>query len=159
MIRWKHVFAALAVAASTNNVGVGDGVRLGGNGLLVDMAAPVSSPSVAYPIATSDCVVRVNQRQVVLHWTTSSFQHLQHPEYQSDAAISAVLTSSIGQVAVSPQHIVNRTNLAKHQNQAGVAMSIAGNGQAKIKLSIKLEDDAPVAGVHCATVVLTVTGN
>ncbi|TWU48248.1 hypothetical protein [Rubripirellula reticaptiva] len=97
MIHWKHLFIAFAIATLTFQVSDGDVVRLGGNGVRVDMT-PIPQSGSQSLTASAECRVRVNNRQALLHWTTSTFRHIQYPEIESDATIEATVTGTSGMV-------------------------------------------------------------
>ncbi|TWU60454.1 hypothetical protein Poly51_07300 [Rubripirellula tenax] len=158
MVRWTRQLAAIAIAMLTSQVGIGDISRLGGSGVRVDMTTRSGGVSSGL-IGGADCRVRVNQRAIVLQWTTSAFHHTELPEIQNDASISATVTGSLGVVQVSPRHAVARTNISNRKDEASVAMGIAGNGEVKVDLTVGIDGAQVVEGKHCATVVLTITGN
>ncbi|MFK8113658.1 MAG: hypothetical protein AB8B91_15760 [Rubripirellula sp.] len=151
-------FALIAIAAMTS-VAAGDGVHLGGNGLRVDMAPIEPNATSSSQRATAKCNVRINRREVVLHWATTPFVHTSYPEIQSDAYLSATLTQKVGQLSVSPERAVDHTDVDNGDERAAVAMGIQGNGKLQIDLEVGINDDNAVAGKHCATVTLTVTGH
>ncbi|MGB7324953.1 MAG: hypothetical protein WBD31_08770 [Rubripirellula sp.] len=157
MIHWKHLFTAFAIAALTSQVSDGDVARLGGNGMRVEVT-PIPQSGSQSLTAAAECRVRVNNRQAMLHWTTSTFRHIEYPEIESDATIEATVIGTLGAVDASPRRVIKQTNQSANQDEAAIAMGIAGNGEVKVDLRVSMENAQPVEGNHCATVVLTITG-
>jgi hypothetical protein len=155
----NHLIALLAIAALASYVNASDGVRIGGSGMRIDMVPTDPNATSATTTATANCNVRLNKHEVVLHWESTPFTHVSRPEFASDAYLAATVTQKIGQLAVSPSRAVDHTDLADGDSNAAVAMGIRGNGKLSINLEVGIEDDNAVAGRHCATVIMTVTGH
>jgi hypothetical protein len=155
----KHFAAMLVIAALTSGVDASDGIHFGGNGFRLDMVPNDPDATSGTQVATATCEVKSSKGAVVLHWATSPFVHTALPEMQSDAFIAATVTRFVGKATVSPQRTIDRTDIAKGNDSAAVAMGIQGNARLSIQLEVGLENENAVAGKHCTTVVLTVTGN
>ena len=133
-------------------------MRLGGNGFRLQMTPVDPGGNSEKTVAVANCAVRINQRNVLLHWSTTPFSHVENPELRSDAFLSAVVTDRIGRVNVSPRQVIDRTNIANNDHVAAIAMGIRGDGDLKIRMEVGINDHQAAAGRHCADVVLTVTG-
>lgn len=159
MIIRKRLFAIFATTVLSCLVSASGAVRLGGNGFRFQMVPLDPGGNSSGRVAVADCAVRVNQRDVLLHWTTTPFSHIDDPNVTSDAFLSATLISEIGQINVSPHRAIDRTDIAANDNNASVAMAIRGDGDLKIRMEVGIDDAHAPAGRHCADVVLTVTGH
>ena len=154
----NYLIAFLAIAALASYVNASGGVHIGGPGILIDLVPTDPNATSATTTATANCTVQLNQREILLHWETTPFTHVSHPEFTSDAILAATVTQKIGQLAVSPSQAVDQTDLTEGDSNAAVAMGIIGTGTLNINLEVGIEDDNAVAGRHDATVVMTVTG-
>ena len=154
----KTLIVAFAVALLTGLVSARGAMRLGSNGFRFQMIPVDPGGNSSDTVAVANCAVRINQRNVLLHWTATPFSHIDDPEIRSDAFLSAVVTDQIGRINVSPRKVIDRTNVNGHDHVASIAMGIQGDGDLKIRMEVGITDQYAAAGRHCADVVLTVTG-
>lgn len=109
--------------------------------------------------ATATCLVKLNRRDLAVHFATGLFEHTEDADKKSNAVITANLVRKLGRLQVAPSVATDRTNRSSNDNEASVAVAISGSGIATLQVGIALDDSQATAGAHCATVVMTVTAN
>ena len=154
----RFLFVSAAAVALTSVVTANSGFTIGGRGVRVSMT-PRDRGASPSPAAISDWDIRSNINQIVLHWNTTPFRHIDHDGIRSDASIAAVVTGQLGPVDVSPRRALARTDIARGKEEAAVAMGLRGNGKVKVQLKVAIDQQHAVAGKHCADVVLTLTSH
>ncbi|TWT53974.1 hypothetical protein Pla22_16080 [Rubripirellula amarantea] len=137
----------------------GQGMPVASHGVRVKLKADQPGGRSPGSIASATCDMRLNQRKVALHFQASTFEHIEDSRIESDSIIEAIVLSTSGTIQVYPTQATDRTNLSDGLTSASLSMGAAGSGTAAIKLNIGMADLYPVAGKHCATVVMTVTAN
>ncbi|WP_157593925.1 hypothetical protein [Rubripirellula obstinata] len=136
-----------------------DSIRLSDRGVRVNMVPDQHNGKSDHSIASATCNVRVNQRQVMLHFAATPFVHVDDSRIKNNAMLSATVSRQLGQIVVSPQAIADRTNISNDDEQATIAVGVSGNGRAQVQLQVGIDANNAHAGRHCTTVVMTVTAN
>tara|TARA_R110002049_G_scaffold285698_4_gene467082 strand:+ start:247173 stop:247664 length:492 start_codon:yes stop_codon:yes gene_type:complete len=151
-------FVSLTLVTTAGRVGARDGLRVSNNGVVVTMT-PGETPSGNVPVVESDWVIRSAVNQVVLHWQTTPFIHLENDEIKTDAVIAVAVTDTWGRIQASPSRSRDRTNVADGDDSASVAMGLRRPGSVDVRMRIGMDDRHAVAGRHCADVTLTLTSH
>lgn len=154
----KFIIALIAIAASTSVV-ASSALHFGGNGFRVDMVPVDANATSTNRVTQANCDVRVNRRELVLHWSATAFNHTDYPDLESDVYLAATVTRKVGQLVASPNRSVDQSDIVNDDRDAAVAIGIQGNGKLSVNLEVGIDDANAAAGKHCATVVMTVTAH
>lgn len=134
-------------------------IPLRGNGIRVQLNPDQNGGQSADSTASATCNLRLNQRNIALHFEASSFEHLEDSRIESDTLLEAFVSKKSGPIHVAPAQVTDQTDVSGGDHSAKVSVGAGGNGRAEIKLRIGMASVQPVAGKHCANVVMTITAN
>ena len=90
--RFTLLFTVMVLSSLVSAHGA---IRMGGNGFRLQMVPIDPGGNSSSRTAVADCRVRVNQRDVLLHWSATPFTHVDDSQVVSDSFLATTVTEGI----------------------------------------------------------------